>query len=790
MKLKIRTYLRQPILLLTILLALFLLSTLIPYQPGTLSTRSLVSTQIIDRHGIVLRDILSSAMGTARYAPIQKIPEAVKNAFIAAEDKRFYRHHGIDGLAILRAIREFIRNRRIVSGASTITQQLIRMIHAHPRNLFIKFYENWLALRLEHALNKDEILEQYLNRVPLGNMTFGVESASQLYFAKSVSQLTVAEAALLAAIPKSPTAYNPFIFFDRVLERQKKILQLMVRNRSLSEDQMDRIKSQPINLVNAERVFRAPHFCNYIISHYVENQTRPTEIHTTLDWHLQENIQYYVNGRLSELKSFHVHNAVVLVMENKTGEIRVWIGSNNFFDAENAGQVDGILSLRQPGSTLKPFTYGLALKNGMTAASIIPDIETHAREVSGYFTPKNYDEKYHGPVTLRRALACSYNIPPIRIAEQLGGTAVLQTLHRAGFLSLNKSPNHYGLGLTLGNGEVTLLELVCAYAALANGGNVLRSQYVNSLRFPGDDDQLFLRTDTLGTLFDENINFMLMDILSDDEARVPAFGRNNPLNLPFDCAAKTGTSKDYRDNWAIGCTPELTVGVWVGNFSGESMHQISGISGSGPLLNDIMYFLDKYYQFTPFLEPAELETTEICQLSGKRKTRFCTDTIIEYFLPGTAPKDSCTWHRSIPIDVRTGQRASKSTNPQFIRHQIFMDLPPLYLSWMLENHLPLIPKDSTALQSPERTIELRITSPKEGDIYKMDSILRPGYQRIALEAEVPEQIRRIEWMINGESFQTVDHPFHVSWQLQPGEYEFRVCAESVKSNTVKILVLP
>jgi len=687
------------IIILSSIIVVLFFSTLIPVPNSRLNLNSITSTKIYDRYGVLLRHVLSSENGTACKINIHHIPDYVKDIFIITEDKRFYNHSGVDKLAIGRAFFQNVRHKKIISGASTITQQLIRNIYRLPRNLPAKIYEVWLSLRLERTLSKAQILEHYLNRIPFGNQTFGIGAAAEFYFLKPVEDLTIAEAAFLAAIPKSPLYYNPIQFFDRTKERQAKILKLMRQNKLITGVDFQRIINQPIHLTREKKHFKAPHFTNQIIKRYLNNGERPSEIYTTIDYNYQENIEYFIVGRLQELVSRNVHNAAVLVLKNDTGEILTWIGSQDFFDEQFSGQVDGVVALRQPGSALKPFTYGLALQLDYTAATVIPDIETHAAEIGGYYTPQNYDETYHGPVTIRRALACSYNVPPIRILENIGEARLLEVLHEAGFYSLNKSPQYYGKGLTLGNGEVTLLELVRAYAAIANGGVLIQEKFTQRVFYPsGELADYSNHSDTIGVVFDRNINAILVDILSDNDARIPAFGKYNPLAFPFPCAAKTGTSKDYRDNWAIGCTPEVTVGVWVGNFSGDPMHRISGISGAGFLLNDVLFFLNKYMQFSAFDVPENLISIKICPLSGRLAGSFCPETKRELFRSFNIPKDTCDWHRVVAIDSRNGKLATKQTEPQFVLHKLFVDLPPIYLPWMIEHNIPLIPKDSTDLK--------------------------------------------------------------------------------------------
>lgn len=764
--------------------ALAFLTCFLPYHPNSLERKNFQSIRIYDRKNVILREILSDVSGTARWTNIELLNQSTIDAFVSTEDKRFFNHPGIDIFAIGRSIYNALKTQHISSGASTITQQLIRIIEDNPRNLVTKIYEIWLAIRLERTLSKRQILEQYLNRAPFGNLCYGIGAASFTYFSKPPSDLTVAESAFLAAILKSPTNYNPYTHFDRTLRRQQKNLERMKINGYLDEKKFQRISKQSIALTEKNRVFRAPHFCDRIIASYKHELKNLTDIYTTLDYNLQRNLGYFVAGRLKKLESSHAHQASVLVMDNHSDEILVWIGSNDYLDEETSGQVDGIIALRQPGSTLKPFTYGLALQAGMTPATVIPDIKTNSNEITGYYTPENYDHRFHGPVTIRQALACSYNVPPVRLLETLGEASLLEVLHRAGFHSLKKSPQFYGKGLTLGNGEVTLLELTRAYAAMVRGGIVRKDKRVRSIYFANDSTYNYTQLDTIGQIFNESVCALLLDILSDNNARVPAFGRNNPLHFPFQCAAKTGTSKDYRDNWVIGCTSDVTVGVWVGNFSGEPMRMVSGISGAGPIFNDVMHYLDEHLHFSTFTNDATLQSVAICPLSGKLPGRACPESVMEKFIPGTAPDDTCGWH--VKIETQKESRQSDGS-------RVFIDLPPIYHQWMIENNIPFVPKDplSSGIDSTdfEKEKKLVILSPLNNEIYKIDSILRPKYQRIKLRADVPAVAEEVTWYVDDTVFATVAQPFMVHWQLREGDHTFQVRSGSLISNKVKIKVL-
>lgn len=785
--------------ILTAIPILMILTSFIPYQPAALKRENFQSVRIYDRNHILLREILSDEQHTARWIPIKDLDPSTINAFISAEDKRFFKHPGFDPLALSRSVKNAIVRRSISSGASTITQQLIRIIHHYPRNFATKLYEIWLAVRLEQAMSKSDILEHYLNRAPLGNLCFGIGAASYTYFKRSPTELTTAEAAFIAAILKSPSLYNPYRHYEKTLSRQKYILHRMYENGYLNDDQYSRFLNQTVTIEQPDVAFRAPHFCDRVVSYYLAQSNDVIEITTTLDYNLQKNIEYFVRGRIKDLLSSNARQSALLILDNASSEIITWIGSVDYFDENEAGQVDGVISRRQPGSTLKPFTYGLALQAGMTPATIIPDIQTYSNEISGYFTPDNYDNRFHGPVTIRRALACSYNVPPVRVLESIGEANLLELLHRAGFHSLDKPPRYYGKGLTLGNGEVRLLELVRAYAAFTRGGTVLSEKFIISQRHAdGSEPWEIAADDTIGTLFDKQICALLLDILSDNNARIPAFGRYNPLHFPFQCAAKTGTSKDYRDNWVVGCTPEVTVGVWVGNFNGEPMRQVSGISGAGPIFNDVMFFLDKYYHFSSFTIDATLDTASICPLSGRLVSHDCPASYKELFVPGTAPRDTCTWHKMVTVDDRTVFQDSSTYQPYPDLHrgkrQLFLDLPSIYYPWMIENNIPFIPAQSqTGKETSARSLHaftLKILAPLPDEIYKIDSILRRNYQQISLKADIPSSVQQVEWFVDDKLYATLNHPFIARWPLQEGVHEFYVRAGDLMSDRVSITVLP
>jgi penicillin-binding protein 1C len=741
-----------------LLILLLLVSLKIPIPQKKLNPSPILSLRITDRNGILLREVLSDEDGHCQWTELKGIAPELIQATIVSEDKRFFRHTGINFFSIARACLQNMEAGRVVSGASTITQQLVRNIYHFKRSLSSKLIEMWLAMRMESTLAKEEILVQYLNRISYGNGAFGIEAASRLYFDKSSSQLSLAESAFLAGLPRSPSALNPLHTLDGAVQSQRSILFQMHELGLFSTSKLERSLEEILQLSSAKSRFRAPHFCDYVLNQLTSSARRELSlIKTTCDFSLQEKVETLVRNHIDALAVKGITNGAVVVQHNRTGEILCMVGSKDFFDNRIDGQVNGTLSLRQPGSTLKPFTYGLALENGWTAANIIHDEPLQYSTPEGPYSPRNYDQKYHGPIRLREALACSYNIPAVSLLETLGTEKLLFQLKEMGFESLDRGPGHYGLGLTLGNGEVTLLELVQAYSALARGGSWQESQSILQLNDSDRIRPIESWDSPGGTVFHPQITHILTDILSDRDARIPAFGYNSALALPFPCAVKTGTSKDNRDNWTIGYTPNFTLGVWVGNFDGRPMHNVSGVTGCGPLFRDIMLLLENTEKATDFPETEGVIKAEICPLSGQLAGKYCPGSMKEMFIAGTEPQVPCSLHTG------TGRMESSQLYSEF-----------------------LVP-------SPD---PLTIAFPKDGDLFRIDPVLRHSYQslflRVNLSREV--QVSRLEWWINGKREAVTIPPFNYSWNLRPGKYTIvaviRLDDRLIRSRSVTIQVLP
>lgn len=661
------------------------------------------TTRILDRDGNVLYEILDPNAGRRTYVPLDKISPYMIAATIAVEDKDYYSHPGFDPFAIARALIQNATAGETVSGASTITQQLARNLlfteeERQQQTYQRKSREIILAAEITRRYSKDEILELYLNENNYGNLSYGVEAAAETYFHTTAEKLNLAQAAFLAGIPQAPSVYDIFTNRDETLKRHQQALALILQD-SIEKDCIEVSNQvQPV-CVNADQVASAakeieeypfaavniqikyPHWVNYIRS-LLEDQYGSDEIYrsgftvyTTLDPVLQDQAEEIVKQQVDGLADLHVTDGALVAIRPATGEIMSMVGSADFYSESISGQVNMAINPRQPGSSIKPLTYTAAFEKGWTPATLIWDVPSEfppsglASDTRDPYIPVNYDGKFHGPVTVRTALANSYNIPAVKTLQFVGvyndpttqaENGLIPFAKRMGIDTLTRSD--YGLSLTLGGGDVSLLQLTGAYAIFANGGVKVAPYAINKIvDYTGK--VVFEHQPTAGEqVIRPEHAYLISSILSDTEARIPMFGTDPVINLPFQAAAKTGTTNDFRDNWTMGYTPDLAVGVWVGNADYTPMQNTTGMTGAAPIWADFMKFaINRLVGDQPagFSRPAGIVEKEICAISGTEPSDWCPETRMEVFasdqLPLPKEKDLL---QEANIDTWTGLKSS------------------------------------------------------------------------------------------------------------------------------------
>jgi 1A family penicillin-binding protein len=712
--------------------------------PEELGARTLfASTKIYDRNGELLYEVFDASAGRRTMVPINEIPDDLIDATVATEDKTFYSNPGFDPLAILRSLWLNLTQGEIVSGASTITQQLVKTIFLSPEQTFTrKIAEAVLAQEITRRYTKDQILEIYLNEIYYGNMAYGIEAAAETYFGKTARSLTLAEASLLAGLPQSPSIYDPYTNLEAAKERQRVVLRLMAKQGYISQSEANAAWDEELSFVPLRVEMKAPHFVVYVIKLLEDKYGTEMvyrgglQVHTTLDLQMQDVAQEVARERVAELADRHVTNAALVAIVPQTGEIRVMLGSIDFWNEEIDGQVNVALALRQPGSSIKPVNYLAAFEKGWTPATLIMDVRTEFPNPPGPpYVPQNYDGKEHGPVLVRQALACSYNIPAVKTLQFVGVPAMIDMAGRLGITSFTE-PERYGLSLTLGGGEVTLLEHTGAYAVLANGGLRIPPVAISSV----EDSQGRVIEEYQPPAGEQAISpqhaYLITNILSDNEARTPAFGPDSPLRLSRPAAAKTGTTDDWRDSWTMGYTPDLVVGVWVGNSDNTPMDHVAGSTGAGHIWHD---FMERVLANTPprdFPIPTGLVSAEICARSGLAPTELCPQTRTEIFVDGTAPTEPDNIYQRIGICTASGQRATEFCPPELVEERIFEVYPEEYREWAERAGIPQPPLHECELHSYPTPVEL--TSPVadqeiEGTVDIRGSADSPGFSHFVVE---------------------------------------------------------
>ena len=735
-------------------------------------TSQFETTRILDRNGDLLYEILDPNAGRRTYVPLNKISPALVAATIATEDKDYYSHPGYDVWAIIRAIWQNYTSGEIVSGASTITQQLARTLLAAPQqriSYFRKAREIILAAEITRQYSKDQVLEIYLNEIYYGNLAYGIEAASETYFGTTADKLTLAQASFLAGLPQAPATYDIYTNHDATLARQQEVLNLMMQVSYEQNCIYVSNSNQPVCVTPADVAsaaaetrsytfqpptvnMRYPHWVNYVRSQLEASYDPQTiyrsgfTIYTTLDPTLQDYAQNLVTNQVAALANNNATDGALVAIRPSTGEILAMVGSADFNNTAISGQVNMAVSeTRQPGSSIKPVNYVAAFEKGWTPATLIWDVPSQfppsgdPNDTRPPYIPNNYDNTFHGPVTVRTALANSYNIPAVKTLQFVGvygDNGFIAMAQRLGITSLTR--NDYGLSLTLGGGDVSVLEMTGMFSVFANSGvKVPPVSILKIVDYQGNVVYQYKPPQSQQVISPEHA-YLITSILSDNQARAPMFGTNSILNLPFPVAAKTGTTNDFRDNWTLGYTPDLVAGAWVGNADYTPMVNTTGISGAAPIWSKFMqYAVPELTNGNPswFTRPAGIVDETICAESGTIPSQWCKGgTRTEIFesdqLPLPASQDL---RRSISLDSWTGLQASPDCNDYTTPSQTVMNVTDTWArqwfgtkdgkSWLSSHDFPIppvyAPQRACTKNDPRPELDLSVN---EGDIVS-DSIL-------------------------------------------------------------------
>ncbi len=707
------------------------------------------TTKIYDRTGqVLLYEVIDPTGGDRQWVPMDSIPQSVIDATVASEDKTFWENKGYDLEGIARAFVANIRNEE-VQGGSTITQQLVKNVLIDPEDRMVgeegptfddymrKAREVLLANEVTLRYEKEQILEWYLNTNSYGNLAYGIEAAAQVYFGKTAGELTLPESAMLAPIPQFP-AMNPFDNPSEAVKRQQLVLEAMARDGYITEDQMVQAKFTPLVYAGGveERYdIIVPHFAIYARKQLEEMFGEKLvyrgglKVITSIDLDLQRQAECVARAHIARLsgpdvnlpadelaacpaaqflpplsqadltQDHNVSNASVVALDPRTGEILVMVGSLNYWDESIDGQFNVALANRQPGSSFKPFTYVTALAQGYTPATMILDVKAAVPPgPPAFWPPANYDRREHGPVSLRSALANSYNLPAVITMDWVGIDNVVRTAHHMGITTIDHG-SECGLALTLGCGEVKLLDMTYAFSVFDNLGVMIGQERpedqqrfgyreldpVSILYVEDKDGQVIFQytQPQRREILTPQLAWLMNNIMSDRPARCPAFGCPNAVELPNDrpAAAKTGTTNDYKDAWTVGYTPQLVTGVWVGNSDNTAMDDTPGSKGAAPIWNALMSYALQDQPIQNWEQPAGITQMSVCATSGLLPTQWCP-TRLEYFISGTQPTTPDTIYQSVRVNRETGRLATVFTPPELVEEKVFTLLPPEAADWL------------------------------------------------------------------------------------------------------------
>jgi penicillin-binding protein 1C len=692
------------------------------------------SQAIYDQDGKLLRAFLSPDEKWRMPCTLDEVSPYLQKALITVEDRYFRYHPGVNPWALGRAAYLNLKHGRVISGGSTITMQVARMMEHRKRTVFSKLVEMMRALKLELFYSKRRILELYFNLAPYGGNVEGVEAACYYYFQKSPAEISLGQAALLAAIPNSPSQLNPVSSPDVAKKKRDEVLKCLLTRKVITKAEYQRATDEELIIENPGIPFDAPHFTDLVHGLHPGK----ARVYSTLDREIQGKCAQIVKKHLAEWRSRGITNAAVVVLDNKTNSLRALVGSYDFFDQDNSGQVNGAICPRSPGSALKPLLYAHAIEKGLiTPSAILQDVPVN---FAGYVA-ENYDGKYHGVVTVKEALTRSLNVPAVLLLADVGVWDFISFLKDGGISTLNPKKTDYGLSVILGGCDIKLIELANLYSALANSGRFRPIRY--SRDEPVSDGKQILS---------EGASYIISELLTEVvRPDLPAYWEYS-LNRPK-VAWKTGTSYGHRDAWSIGYTRGFTVGVWAGNFDGRSARELVGAEVAGPILFDVFDAISDKDDWRWFAPPYSVGTRKVCAASGMTPNQDCPHMVEELFLRGVSPTTQCRVHRAFYVDQETDYRLSKSDlEGHSYERKIFEIWPPEVATWMERNGYPLqkIPPLLPASQTMMAGTGPVIRSPDATCEYELRRGVSPEYQKILLDASVENSVNKIFWFLDGK----------------------------------------
>jgi penicillin-binding protein 1C len=745
------------------------------YRNAIQEAKSKAGRAVTDRNGKLLRIFPDRTENFSLWRPLNRIPLLVRRSFIAAEDKRFYYHPGFDPIAVVRAVITNLRAGRVVSGASTITQQVVRLIRPRPRTYGAKIYELLAGVKMEWQLSKDDILELHLNLSPTGGNIRGAALGALIYFSKDLEHLNASEAATLASLPRSPSRFDPRRARGRkfVLHEKDRVLERMARQGWISRAEEKRLNGSSVDFRFMTFPLEAPHLVDFVMNDGVDHGP---VIGTTVDLPQQRTLEKILHSHIDRLASMGIEQAGALLVSTDRAEVIAMVGSLGY-GRHNLGYNNAVLAARGPGSTLKPFLYSLGLKRGFQAVSEIPDTFRIYPTPYGDYLPFNADRRSYGPVTIRQALGNSLNVPAVKLIKRLGVDDFYRFLERLDLTADGtRNPEHYGLGLAIGNMEVSLYRLVQAYAAFARRGSFRPLSYLEGQEEPAARQ-----------VFSPEVAYVVSDILADPAARLLTFGNPESLNFGYPVCVKTGTSSNYRDAWIIGYTPRHVIGIWAGNFSGRSNNGRTGAQVCAPILKDIVRHL--YGDRGPgrFERPSGVRDRSVCWISGEPASKSCPYTYRELFVGTPSEGRTCEFlHEKDPhfyLDANYArwlhrrERMYESGRfrlgtPQFARNSV---KPVKDNAVLLSRHAgPVV-----------RTSRVSIVSPNERDHF----VLSPDFpSRVRFRAIAEPLVSHIVWYLNGVELERTPPPYEFLWNPLKGEHKIHAVTPDGEAAQVDIHV--